>query len=537
MNARQLAFACALHVGVAVASLPAQQRIVVGAKNFTESNLLAELMAQTVEAHTDLEVERRFHLGGTMICWSALQAGEIDAYADYTGTGWALVLKEPGRIGDPLRAFFHVRRRYLAEFDVHWLEPFGLENTYALAMREAQAEELGIRRISDLLPHQQRLRGGFSLEFGDREDGLPGLVEAYGLALGSVRLLEHGLAYEAMQTGAIDVMDAYSTDGKLLRYRLRVLDDDRDFFPPYHAAPLVRGATLAAHPELGDALARLSFRVPDRTAQALNYLVEAQGETVPATARAFLEREGIVAGRDANAARARERLDRVLAERPAPGSRPKQRSGLFATVAARAGTTAGLVLEHLALTLAAVLLAASLAIPLGIACTKRPRLRRIALGTAGAVQTIPSIALLVFMIPLFGLTVAAAVVALFLYTVLPILRNTYTGIAEVDPALVDAATGMGLRPGQVLRLVQLPLALRTIMAGVRTATVISIGFATLAAFIGAGGLGQPINQGLYLNDKNLILSGAIPAAVLAIAAEVLLGRLELALQPRTSSSG
>jgi osmoprotectant transport system permease protein len=196
-----------------------------------------------------------------------------------------------------------------------------------------------------------------------------------------------------------------------------------------------------------------------------------------------------------------------------------------------------LVLEHLGLTLASVLLAAFVAIPLGIASTKRVRVRQFALGVAGVVQTIPSLALLAFMIPLLGLGVRAAIAALFLYAMLPILRNTYTGIAEVDGELVDAARGMGMRPGQILTRVQLPLAMRTIMAGIRTSTVISIGVATLAAFIGVGGLGKPITQGLYLNDTGLILLGAVPAALLAIAADVGLGRLELALQPRGLRAG
>ena len=174
-------------------------------------------------------------------------------------------------------------------------------------------------------------------------------------------------------------------------------------------------------------------------------------------------------------------------------------------------------------------------IPLGILITGKPRLRQITLGAAGVVQTIPSLALLAFMIPLLGLDVKAAIAALFLYAILPILRNTYTGITEVDEDLVDAARGMGMRPGQILRKVQLPLAMRTIMAGIRTSTVISIGVATLAAFIGAGGLGEPIVEGLYLNDTGLILTGAVPAALLAVFADIGLGRLELALQPRAQS--
>ncbi len=507
-------------------------KIIVGAKNFTESAVLAELMAQMIEEHCDLEVERRKSLGGTMICWAALQNGDIDLYADYTGTGWAIVLKEEGKITDPLRTFFHVRRRYLEEYQVRWLEPFGLNNSYALVMDEDRAEELGIRRISDLVQHQAALRGGFSIEFGNREDGYPGLAAAYGMKLGVVRTLEHGLAYKAVVSGEIDLTDAYSTDSKLLRYRLRVLEDDRRFFPPYNAAPLVREETLRRYPEIEEVLNRLAFRVSDQSAQALNYVVETQGQSFAAVARAFLEREGLVRGEREEARVAGAAIAKVLKSRPEIGVHSASRPSFAALMVERSAVTIRLLLEHLGLTLAAVLLAALFAIPLGILCSKSERLRRVALGFAGMVQTIPSLALLAFMIPVLGLSVKAAVAVLFLYALLPILRNTDTGIREVDFDLVDAARGMGMRPIEILVRVQLPLASRTIMAGVRTSTVISIGVATLAAFIGAGGLGEPIVEGLYLDDVNLILSGAIPAALLALVADFSLGRLEIALGPR-----
>lgn len=510
-------------IAAAPATLTAQAQITIGSKNFTESALLGEIMAQLIEAHTDIEVARRLNLGGTMICWSALRQGGrqkgIDLYAEYTGTAWAILLHEPGKITDPLRTYLHVKRRFADEFSIHWLDPFGLDNTYALAMPEARAAELGIRTISDLRPHAERLRAGFSIEFMNRTaDGYPGLVAAYGLAFQSVRSLEHGLAYAAVRDGSIDLIDAYSTDAKLLRFQLRVLVDDREFFPPYNAAPIVRADALARHPGLESVLGKLSFRIPDQRMQTLNLAAETDG--FPATARAFLAEEGLLAA-------------------TANGS-PAQ-SGGWASRTARAlsraaAVTGRLALEHILLTVVAVLLASLVAIPLGILITTRPHLRTISLGAAGVLQTIPSLALLVFMVPILGLTVRAAITALLLYALLPILRNTYTGIAEVDDDLVEAAHGMGMHRGQVLRRVQLPLAMRTIMAGIRTSTVIAIGVATLAAFVGAGGLGEPILQGLYMNDTELVLSGAIPAALLAILADLGLGRLERALTPPTGAA-
>lgn len=524
----RLAMFCA--AVASAASLAAQDVVRIGAKNFTESSVLAELMAQVIEEHTDLVVERSMNLGGTMICWQALQSGKVDLYAEYTGTGWATILGRTERVADPLNAYFQVRRQCCEQHDVEWLEPFGFNNTYALAMPEQKAAELKITRISDLLTHQGSLRVAFGPEFVARRDGYLGLRDVYGLNLANMRSVDHGLVYEAVVAGSVDLMDAYSTDGKLLRYELRVLDDDRQFFPPYNAAPMVRGAALRAHPEIESALARLAFQVDDRDAQALNYAVEAEAQTPAQVARAFLETRGLVDGVRPDAAEARRVLDRFLLAPPEAGATTRQRPGFLALLASDRNRVLQLLLVHVGLTLLAVALAVAVAVPLGIWISPRAKLQNALLGVAGIVQTIPSLALLAFMIPVLGLGVASAVVALFLYALLPILRNTCTGIAGVEPDLVDAARGMGMRPREVLRRVQLPLAMPTIMAGIRTATVISIGVATLAAFIGAGGLGQPIVEGLSLNDSGLILLGAVPAAVLALLADFSLGRMELRLR-------
>ncbi|MGD2047623.1 MAG: glycine betaine ABC transporter substrate-binding protein [Gemmatimonadota bacterium] len=493
-------------------------RIVVGSKNFTESAILGEIMAQLLRDRTDLEVVHRQSLGGTLVCFQALRSGEIDLYPEYTGTGWSIILEEPERIDDRLRAYVHVDREFRERYGLEWLSPFGLNNTYALAMDRSRAEELGVTRISDLIEVGPQLDAGFSIEFTNRQDGWPGLRDFYGIELGRMRALEHGLAYEAIDAGAIDLMDAYSTDGKLLRFDLRVLDDDRGFFPPYNAAPLVREETLAEHPEVQDVLELLAFRVTNDRIIELNDAVESEGEDPAAVARSFLVSEGLIG---------------ESAEVVSTGASRSEGSFLRFFVG-RWRETARLSVEHLQLTLIAVLLATLLAVPLGIWVTRHPLAERLTLSGAGAIQTVPSLALLAFMIavPGLGLSVRSAIVALFLYSILPILRNTHTGIQGVDPELLDAAKGLGLTPRQILVKIQLPIATRTILAGVRTATVISIGIATLAAFIGAGGLGEPIVTGLYLNDTRLILAGALPAAVLALVADYLLGRLERFLTPR-----
>lgn len=259
--------------------------------------------------------------------------------------------------------------------------------------------------------------------------------------------------------------------------------------------------------------------------------MESNGESLADTARAFLELEGLVEGQDPAAMAALEGLKAQIA--PSAGARslsPVTRPGFGALLVSRWRHLRRQIIEHLTLTLVAVLLATLVAIPLGIVITKHRWLRQLVLGIAGILQTVPSLALLAFMIPLLGLNVFAAIAALFLYALLPILRNTYTGIVEVDPELVEAAEGMGLRPQQVLFRIQLPLAARTIMAGIRTSTVICVGVATLAAFIGSGGLGEPIVEGLYLNDVPLILTGALPAAALALLCDLLVGWAERSLQ-------
>ena len=494
----------------------AAQDVVIASKNFPESHLLGEIMKVLLEETTDLEVVHESGLGGTLICWEALRAGEIDLYADYTGTAWSIILKETERVSDPMQAYLGVQSRFRERYAVEWLAPFGLNNTYAIAMNEPLAAELGVRSISDLRAHGASLRAGFSIEFVKREDGWAGLSPFYDLELAEVRAMEHSLAYEAVAAEALDLVDAYTTDGKLLRYDLRLLEDDRGFFPPYHAAPLVRAETLERLPELRPALEQLAFRLGNERIVALNYRVEVEGHDFTAVARDFLEEEGLLAP----------------SEDTAPAT--SRKASFPAFLLSRWAVTLRLLGQHLVLTVVAVALAAAFAVPLGVWILRRPLAERISVGTAGVIQTLPSIALLAvaITIPGLGLSMRSAIVALFLYAVLPILRNTHAGLSSVDPDLIDAARGVGLTERQVLRHVRFPLAIGTIMAGLRTSTVFSIGVATLAAFIGAGGLGEPIVEGLYLNDRNLVLAGALPAAALALVADWLLGRLERRLRPR-----
>lgn len=488
--------------------------LTIGSKNFTENRLLAEIMAQHLEATTDLQVVRKPNLGGTKVAFDAVRTGAIDIYPEYTGTGWVVLLDRKDPVASPLRAFVGVQRGFRDAFDLEWTEPFGFSNSYALAMAQTRAEDLGIESISDLVTHQASLNAGVSHEFLNRSDGFPGLADQYGLQLGDVRGMEHGLAYQALLAGRVDVVDTWTTDAKLQKYPVRLLEDDGHFFPPYDAAPVVNGETLRRHPEVGKALAELAFQIDNGRMQALNAAIEVDGRSFESVAQEFLQ---TLDGSGASPSTRRTEADDSLA----------------GFVRARGPITLSLTGQHLLLTGIAVLFAALVAVPLGIALTRRPKMAAAVLGATGVIQTVPSLALLAFMIPVPGLGLGSrsAIAALFLYALLPIVRNTHTGITGVDASLIDAARGMGLRDREILRIVQLPLAVPTIMAGIRTATVISIGVATLAAFVGAGGLGDPIVTGLQLDDTRLILSGAVPAALLAVLVDAGLARLEKAMTP------
>lgn len=465
----------------------AERALVIGSKNFTESYLLGEIVAQLLEGE-GFRVTRRFGLGGTLICYEALISGEIDLYVEYTGTITEVILSsDVAPEHDALLA-------PLAERGLQPLPELGFDNTYALVLPAGRAGELGVDRISQLsdLPS---LRVAFSHEFLRRQDGWPGLRDHYDLRQRPVGI-EHGLAYQALVRGSIDVTDAYSTDGDLERYGLVTLKDDRDFFPRYAALPLARE-------DLPDAtrqtVGRLAGRIDDERMRGLNAEVVVGKRSFAAVAADFLAAEGFA---------------------PSPVAAATWRGELLTNT-----------IRHLQLTLMALGMAVVIGLPLGVLVHRSRHASRVMLYGAGLLQTIPSIALLALMIPVFGIGVLPAIVALFLYSLLPILRATVTALISVDPLLRRVAVGMGLTDLQQVRYLLLPLALPNVMAGIRTAAVISIGTATLAAFVGAGGLGQPIVTGLALNDPGLILQGAIPAAGLAIATELCFEGLERWLIP------
>ncbi len=461
-------------------ALPAQaDTLRIGSKRFTESYILGEVLRRAVEGKGP--VEHRPGLGNTGIVFAALKAGSIDVYPEYTGTIAREILKVEGNpsVEDLNSA--------LAPQGLGVAVRLGFNNTYALAMRDDRAEALGIRTLSDLARHPG-LKLGLSQEFIGRADGWPGLKAAYKMPYATPSGLDHGLAYEAIAAGRIDVMDIYSTDAKIERFNLRVIEDDRKFFPRYDAVLLYRLDLPRRFPQAWSAFEKLKGRIDERRMIRMNAAAEIEGRSF-AEAAALIDAEG----------------------GPQRAARRNFLGALFGPDFWR------LTGEHLLLVFVSLAASIVLGVPLGLAAAKLPRAEQVIFGIVGVIQTIPSLALFAFLIALTG-TIGTwpALIALFLYALLPIVRNTCTGLTGIVRGMRQAAMALGLSTRDRMLLVEVPLALPSILAGINTSAVINVGTATIAAFIGAGGYGERIASGLALNDNVTLLAGAIPAAALAL---------------------
>ena len=474
---------------IAGVSLASAKPIVIGSKKFTESYVLGEIARRALN-DAKVATEHRQGMGGTIILWQALRGGQIDAYPEYTGT----IAQEILRNGHQLS--FQEIRDALGKFGVGMTEPLGFNNTYALVMRSSEAQRLGVRTISDLRKHPE-LKIGLTHEFLDRQDGWHPLRERYGLSQQSVIGIDHALGYAALANGSIDVKDAYSTDAKIEENGLVVLEDDLRFFPKYDAVFLFRSSMS---PDSINALHRLEGTLDENRMIHLNMEAE-RTKNYTFAANLYFEDDG----RSANSLG--ETFQHKLAR---------------------------WTLRHLELAGFSLLLSVIVGIPLGIFASRGGIIGHGILGFASMVQTIPSLALLALLVPLpfFGISVRTAIAALFLYGLLPIVRNTASGLQDIPRSLRESAIALGLSPATRLWQIYLPMASRSILSGIKTSAVINIGTATLAALIGAGGLGEPILSGLNLNDNVTILQGAIPAALLALVVQWLFDGLDRVLIPK-----
>ena len=468
--------AALLALVLACAGAQAAEVLRVGSKRFTESYILGEILVQAAG-----NAEHKPGLGNTGIVFAALKAGSIDLYPEYTGTIAKEILKLDGDPG------VEELNRALAPQGFGVAVRLGFNNSYALAMREDRAQALGIAKLSDMARHPG-LKLGLSPEFIGRGDGWPGLKAAYKLPHPTPSGLDHGLAYEAVATGRIEVMDIYTTDAKIERFQLRTLEDDRRYFPRYEAVLLYRLDVPQRFPDSWAALQKLEGRIDERNMIRMNAAAELQG-------RSFAEAAALLNAGDAPQLAVKRNFLGVL----------------FGPDFWR------LTGQHLLLVFVSLAASIAVGVPLGVLAAKRPRLEQFTLGAVGVIQTIPSLALFAFLIALVGtIGTFPALIALFLYALLPIVRSTHAGLAGIGMGMRQAAMALGLRPRARLRLVEVPLALPSILAGIKTSAVINVGTATIAAFIGAGGYGERIASGLALNDNITLLSGAIPAAGLAL---------------------
>jgi osmoprotectant transport system permease protein len=478
--------------------------VVIGSKKFTEGIVLGEVLRGLLD-DAGIPARHRRALGGTRIVYNALVNGEIDAYVEYTGTlRHELFASNPSNgaavVSDADRAdALADLRALLARDGIVLAGSVGFENNFALGIPEARAAELAIARISDLRSHPN-LRIRFGSEFMERADGWPGLRDFYGLPQRDVRGVEHELAYRALASGDADITELYTTDAEIAYYGLRTLEDDRAYFRRYDAVLLYRADLAQRVPTAVAALERTLGLIDAARMIEMNAGVKLSGHSEAEVAADLLRSElGIELRAEAD--------------------------GFFARLLRH-------TLEHALLVGVSLAAAVLVAVPLGIIAAHRPRLGQLVLAAVGVAQTIPALALLVFMIPLFGIGAGPALVALFLYSLLPIVRNTHAGITGIAPSLLESAEALGLPPLARLRRIELPLALPTILAGIKTAAVINVGAATLGALIGAGGYGQPILTGIRLDDSWLILEGAVPSALFALGVSWLFERAEIAVVPR-----
>jgi osmoprotectant transport system permease protein len=465
----------------------------IGSKAFPESEILGEILV-LLARQAGAEAEHLGSLGDTGKVWNALLLGEIDAYCEYTGTLTQQILA-----GEDVQTSAALRRA-LARHGLRMSRSLGFNNSYGLGMTRKRAEALDIRTISDLRKHP-RLKIGLSAPFLDRPDGWRALRKLYDLPQDTRDGMEHTLAYEGLAAGTLDVTDVYTTDAVIRQRDLTVLADDRHFFPYYDAIILYRADLDRRAPQVVDALLRLEGTISEPTMIDLNARFVIERQSARQTAAEFLSESMNVAV---------EVSEETLVQRV-----------LLRTW------------QHLLLVVVSLALAITVAVPLGVAAARWPGLGHFVLAAIGVVQTIPALALLVLLLVLMRrIGPAPAIAALFLYSLLPIVRNTYTGLHDIPLPLRESAEALGLSSWPRLCLIELPLASRAILAGIKTAAVINVGYATLGGLIGAGGYGQPIMDGVTRNDYRLILEGAVPAVLMALLVQALFEGVERLVVPK-----
>ena len=482
-----------------------RKQLTIGSKIFTENILLAEMLSLLLEEKYNFKILRKFNMGGTKLVFDSLKSGHIDLYPEYTGTGYTMLLKRSGET-NPKKTYRIVKTEFLKKFQMVWSLPLGFENTYALAVYKEDSRFRNIHSISQLKGQINSFRLGTGHEFVERKDGFENFSKRYQLYFSKDKVvtMNPALMYSALNNKEVDMIMAYSTDGRIQAFKLKTLKDDKSFFPSYEAAYLTRQDVIETWPEVQSAFADLENNITEKEIVALNNQVDQLDYDLSQTARNFLVKEKLLVDK----------------------SQKLQKISLMDYYLSKKRYFFKILIEHLILVFASLFFALCASIPIGIWAVRNTTVEKVVFSLVNILQTVPSIALLGLLIPLLGIGIAPAISALFLYSLLPLIRNIFEGIKNVDGSYIEASAGIGLTAWQILIFIQMPLALPVILAGVRTATVIVVGMATLAAYIGAGGLGDPIFRGIATLDSRLIFLGAVPACLLAILLDACIAFLE-----------
>ena len=488
-----------------------KKEIIIGSKIFTENILLAEMLSLLLEENYNFKVKRKFNLGGTKLVFDSLRNKEIDIYPEYTGTGYTMILKMSGET-HPKKTYKVVKKEFLNQFNLIWSLPLGFENTYALAVRNSDPRFKKIHSISQLEGKTNLFEIGMGHEFMERKDGFSNFVKKYELNFEKNKTwtMNQGLMYSALKNKKMDMIMAYSTDGRIKAFDLKTLEDDKRFFPAYEVAYLTRKDVLRQYPKIKKAFKELEGNITEKEMIFLNNQVDQLKYDSTQIVRNFLVKKNLLEDSIQNLTH-QNWLDYYI-------SKKEYFFKIF--------------YEHLLLIFVSLFFALLLAVPIGLWASYNVKVEKTVFLIVNTLQTVPSLALLAIFIPFLGIGFLPAVVTLFIYSLLPIIRNTFEGIKNIDRVFISAGAGIGLSSWQILRYIQVPLALPMILAGVRTSAVIVVGTATLAAFIGAGGLGDPIFRGIATLNSKLIFLGAVPACLLAIFIDRLLAFLETVIIPK-----
>lgn len=484
--------------------------ITIGSKEFTEELILGNMMKILLE-HNGFSVNDRLGLSGTITNHMALINGNIDGYMEYTGTAYVVILKQTNRLNDPQKVYDFVKDQYKKKWNLVWLDKAKLDNTNSLIMRKDESDKLGIKTISDLtkyiMENPEKMSFATNAEFLSRPDGLASLEEYYNFTFPDYKIIKMdiGLTYLALNDKKVDIAMGFSTDASIKKFNLITLDDDKKFFPVYNPAPVMRGEILEKYPQIDKILNQIGPRLTTDQMMDMNYMVEVKGKSPSDVAREWLQKQGLV---DSNAKTGTNLAHSSLGE--------------------KIGYIGTKTLEHLEVSTISVIVAIPIGLGIGtvLAYFQKNILSSVVLNIATVVFTIPSIAMFGFMMPLFGLGLLPSVIVLVLYAQIPILRNTYAGLSNVSQNIIIAAEGIGVGRKDILFKIRFPATLPIIMAGIRNSVVLTIGIATIASLIGAGGLGDLILHGIQQSNTDLILAGTLPVAILAILADVGLKSVE-----------